>query len=152
MDNRKIPFTKEGFANLKKEFAELTQKRKEAVISLRTAREMGDLSENAAYKVARFELGNVDRRLRRLTFLLKMAVVPTEYKSDCIVFGSKVTLTEGDKKLEFTLVSDIESNPAKKKLSFKSPIGKAILGKQAGDKVVVNTPSGNKTFSVISID
>ena len=77
-----IPFTKAGYEKVKQDIEYYSTKRKKAVINLKTAREMGDLSENAAYKAARFELGNIDRQLRNLNYLLRFGVVTEEIRSD----------------------------------------------------------------------
>ncbi len=151
MGDQKIQFTKEGFEKIEKDFQNLTEKRKEAVSALRSAREMGDLSENGAYKAARWELGGIDRQLRRLSYLLKMASV-TETKNEGIVdFGRTITLDDGIKKFTFMLVNNVESNPSEGKLSTNSPIGRAIFGKRKGDTVHVNAPSGFKNYTIVEI-
>lgn len=149
---QKIQFTKEGYEKIQKDFSHLTEKRKEAVINLRTAREMGDLSENGAYKAARWELGGIDRQLRRLSYLLRMAKVYETNNNGFIDFGRKVTLFDGKSKLTFILVSSFESDPTQDKLSIESPIGKAIIGKRVGDMVRVTTPSGIITYTIDSIE
>lgn len=142
----KIPFTAEGFLKLKVELETLTKKRKEVLVSLQTAREMGDLSENAAYKAARFELGDVDRRLRKLNFLLRFCEVKKPVINGVAGFGNNVIIDDCGKELNFTLVSMYESDPSRHKLSIQSPLGKAILGKHAGDKVIVNAPQGKMVY------
>jgi len=148
---KEIFFTKDGFAKMEKDFASLTQKRKEVVVRLQTAREMGDLSENGAYQAARFELSSVDRELGRLKYLLRWGVVGRTKNNGLVDFGSSVTLKNGDKKLIFTMVSSFEADPAKQKLSLDSPLGKAIAGKCAGDKVAVDTPSGKTSYTIIKV-
>lgn len=144
-----IQFTKEGYQKIEKDMLELQKERKEAVIHLRTAREMGDLSENGAYQAARFELSGIDRQLRRLKYLLRFGTVTQVTNKGYIDFGSLVTLDDGKNKLTFTLVGGYESNPSQKKLSVSSPIGKAIMGKRVGDIVTVNAPAGLITYTII---
>ena len=146
-----IPFTKEGLAKLEEEFKDLTDGRQEILIRLQTAREMGDLSENGAYTAARFELGATDRRLRQLRYLLRFGKVYEGSASGTIGFGSSVTLACDGKQLTYTLVGKFESNPAKHKLSVDSPLGKAIVGKRMGEKVIVSAPAGTRTYSVVSV-
>lgn len=152
MKPRKIRFTEEGFAKIKKDFEVLTEKRKGAVISLRTAREMGDLSENGAYKAARFQLSDIDRELRRLKFLLRFGEVSEIKKDGSIRFGSRVTLKNGANQMVFTLVEGYESNPKQQKLSVFSPIGKAIVGKRAGDLVTVSAPQGLVNYTICEVE
>lgn len=149
---KKIQFTKEGFQKIQNDFQNLKDKRKEAVINLRTAREMGDLSENGAYKAARFELSSIDRQLRRLTFQMRFAQIVEPKSNGVIEFGSRVILDDGTKRLTFTLVNSYESNPLQQKLSVNSPIGKAIIGKRVGDVITVTSPSGNITYTIIQIE
>ena len=147
-----IPFTKAGYEKVKQDIEYYSTKRKKAVINLKTAREMGDLSENAAYKAARFELGNIDRQLRNLNYLLRFGVVTEEIRSDIVSFGSRVTLDNGTKKLTFNLVGGNESNPEEHKLSIYSPIGKAIMNKRVGDTVYVTAPMGQIKYTVVTVD
>ncbi|MCJ7740204.1 transcription elongation factor GreA [Candidatus Microgenomates bacterium] len=147
-----IRFTQEGYQKIEKDILKLQEERKEAVVNLRTAREMGDLSENGAYKAARFELGGIDRQLRRLKYLLRFGTVAQITNKGCIDFGSLVTLSDGKNELTFTLVGEYESNPAQKKLSVSSPIGKAIMGKRTGDTVTVNTPTGTINYTIVNFE
>lgn len=147
-----IPFTKEGYETVKKDIETYGEKRKKAVINLRTAREMGDLSENAAYKAARFELGNIDRQLRHLKFLLRFGVVTQETKGNKVDFGRTVTLDNGKAHLTFSLVGGYESDPSEGKLSIRSPIGRAVLHKKVGDIVYVNAPMGQIKYTIVSIN
>lgn len=148
---KKIPFTKEGFQKVKLDFLSLTEKRKSVVISLQTAREMGDLSENGAYKAARFELSATDRKLRRLKYLLRFGIVTDIKNNGSVDFGRLVSVDDGTKRLTFTLVGSFESDPAKQKLSIASPLGKALLGKKVGDRVVVTAPIGQTVYTVTEI-
>lgn len=146
-----IFFTKEGYSKMEKDFAALNQKRKEVLVRLQAAREMGDLSENGAYQGARFELSSIDRELGRLKYLLRWGVVKQSKNNGIVDFGSTVTLQKGDQRLTFTLVSSYESDPQKNKLSIDSPLGQALSGKRKGDRITVKTPSGETIYTVISL-
>lgn len=152
MQPKIIKFTREGYQKLEADWQTLTEKRKGTVVSLRTAREMGDLSENGAYKAARFELSDIDRRLRRLKFLLRFGQIAEVKNTGVVGFGSRVTLDDGQKQMTFTLVEGYESDPKQQKLSVFSPIGKAIVGKRAGDKVIVTAPAGQTTYTIVNFE
>lgn len=152
MNISRIRLTQEGYDTAKRDLEVLLNKRKGAVVNLQTAREMGDLSENGAYKAARFELSGIDREIRRLKFLLRVGIVREVTNKGYIDFGSVVTLDDGKNKITFTLVSGYESNPAENKLSLTSPIGKAVMGKRIGDTVTVHAPAGAKTYKIINFE
>ncbi len=149
---RTIQFTESGFQKIKEDHARLSEKRKEVLVSLQTAREMGDLSENGAYKAARFELVSTDRELRRLNFLIRFGKVGLINHTDIIGFGSTVTLKNSDHTMTFMLVEGYESNPSEHKLSIFSPLGKVLVGKRKGDTVVVSAPSGQKSYTVERVE
>jgi len=144
-----ISFTQKGFEDLKKEKETLALQRKDAVIDLRKAREMGDLSENGYYKAARFKLTSIDRQIRMVTMLLREASVPLVVKKDTIDIGCQVTIDDGKERKEYYLVGGYESNPGEGKLSVISPIGKALVGKKSGDTIHIVSPQGNRTLTVV---
>lgn len=152
MKPQKIQFTKSGYEKMEKNFSDLTEKRKSAVVQLRTTREMGDLSENGAYKAARFELTSIDRELRRLTYLLRMGEIVESKNLGLVDFGSKVTVKNENSSLTFTLVSGYESDPKQMRLSVYSPMGKAVLGKKAGEKAIVYAPQGEVVYTITKIE
>lgn len=143
-----IFFTKQGLEKVKREYDELILKRKDAVSTLKRAREMGDLSENGLYKAARFELGNIDRTLRRLSHFINKGVIASKPKGE-IGIGSKVTVIEGEKKKEFQIVGDFEANPTENKISSNSPLGKALMNMEAGQAVEIKTPGGKKSYKIL---
>lgn len=148
-----IPFTPEGYAAMEQKMADLTEKRKGAIIALRTARDMGDLSENGAYKAARFELSGIDRQLRKLTFQKRYAVViKAGVSSENVDFGSRITLSDAGNQMNITLVGSFEANPVEGKISITSPLGHALMGKRAGDTIVVSAPAGQRTYTITSIE
>lgn len=146
-----VPFTKEGYENLKVRQAELLAKREIVLVSLQRAREMGDLSENGAYTSAKFELGNTDRELKRLEFMIKYGQVVEPTGTDTIGFGNKVTVEIGGKEYTYTLVGTQESDPKLGKISLESPIGMALLGKKVGEKAVVVMPDRQIEYVVKKI-
>lgn len=134
------------------ELTKLIQQRKEVVERLKTAREMGDLSENGAYKYAKFELGNTSRRLREVRHILASAVIwrgPTA--RDQADFGAQVILENDQEHLEYLLVGPLEANPAQNKISLQSPLGSALQGKKVGQDIVVYTPRGQKKYTLLAI-
>lgn len=148
----KIPFTREAYEKLKNERLRLKQLREEVVVRLQAARELGDLSENGAYKYAKMELGNIGRQLRQIGYQLANGEVVEKHNSDGVIgFGSAVTVKSETKSLTFLLVSEYESNPAENKLSFNSPIGRAVMGKKAGDSVVVTLPAGQSSYTIVEV-
>jgi len=130
MDPKKIYLTKEGLSELKKEYDELTKgKRPEVLGRLSQARNLGDLSENAEYVVAKEELSFIDGRIDELEELLKQVEIITNHKSHSAVkLGSTVTLTVNGKKESFMVVGEWEADPKEKKISHESPLGKALIG------------------------
>lgn len=146
-----IPFTEDAYEKMRSNLKRLKQERIEIMERLKTAREMGDLSENGAYKYAKFELGNVSRQLRQIQHLLDNGYVKKGNKDTSIDFGSTVSLTDGKQKLIFTLVSEHESDLTKNKLSMEGPLGKALMGKVINDTITVEAPSGNTTYTITGI-
>lgn len=153
--NKQLPsiqVTKEYFEMSQHEFKRLSKYREEVLVRLQAAREKGDLSENGAYTAARFELSDTDRQLKRLRYLLRFGQAVKVTNTGRVGFGNKVTLSAGAKELAFTLVSKHESNPKKRKLSVDSPLGSALMGKEVGEKVIVNAPAGEIAYSIVSIE
>lgn len=155
MDEKKIYLTKEGLAELKREYDELTNKKRPDVLARVTqARNMGDLSENAEYVASREELTFIDGRIDELEIILKQAVVIREgvkTSNHAVKLGSTVTLHSNGKKEIFTVVGEWEADPTNKKISHESPLGKVLIGKKVGDKVQVQAPAGKLTYSVVAI-
>jgi len=147
-----IPFTKEAYQKMETDLDFHTQNREKIVVRLQTAREMGDLSENGAYKYAKFELGNTDREIRRLTHLLRYGQVIKSQTTGIIGFGNVVTVKNKDKQITFTLVSKFEADPAEQKLSSESPLGQAVQGKKQGDQISVPTPSGETKYTISKVE
>lgn len=133
-----IPLTAAFFAELKTKQAKLAQEKKELLVRLKDAREMGDLSENGAYKYAKIELGSVGKQLQQLAFLLQHGYVAEIFKSDVVGFGSTVTLESDDKTVEYRILSEYEADVAKGSISLKSPLGSLLIGKKIGETVTLD--------------
>ncbi len=154
-NSKKIYLTPKGLDDLKKEHDNLVKTRRgEVVERLSLAREMGDLSENAEYTAAREELAFIDGRIEELESLLKQVVVIEDaghHGGKVVDLGSKVTVTIKGKKEVFTLVGEWEADPADKKISHESPLGKALIGKTVGENIEVEAPVGKMVYTVVEI-
>lgn len=149
----KVLLTKEGLAELKKEYDELVQvKRPAGVVRLSAARELGDLSENSEYAAAKQDLSFIDGRILELEEILHGARVITSHKKGQVDVGCKVTLHIDGKKEMFTVVGEWEADPNEKKISHESPLGKALMGKKVGEKVEVEAPAGKILYKILHIE
>jgi len=147
----RTPFTKQGYQDLVKEKADLTKSRIDAVVNLKTAREMGDLSENAAYKVARSKLSSVDRRLRFLTKILDHAYIMKVDFKGVVDVGCLVTVETNKGEQTYQIVNSHESDIANGKISYYSPVGRALIGKRVNDVVEIATPNGKIIYKINEI-
>lgn len=151
-----IPFTSDKYKEMKNKVKQLESEKELVMQRLVEARAMGDLSENGAYKYAKFELGNIGRQLKRFKGLLAQGFVApknTGLKGK-IDFGSVVTVQKQDaskKEITFTIVSEHESDPSMGKISYSSPLGKELIRKKVGDVAIVQTPVGETRFIIINI-
>jgi len=151
--NHKILMTKDGLAELKAELDELVKVKRPAVVTrLSDARDLGDLSENSEYAAAKQDLAFIDGRIVELEDILHGAKVIANHKKDQVDVGSKVTLHVGNKKEMFTLVGEWEADPASKKISHSSPLGKALLGKKVGETAEVEAPAGKILYKIVHIE
>ncbi len=150
---QKVVITREGLAELKHEYEDLLNiKRPEVVARLAAARGQGDLSENSEYAAARQDLAFIDGRIVELEVVINEAKVIANHSKSKIDVGCKVTLHVNGKKDIFTIVGEWEADPTQKKISRSSPLGKALLGKKAGDKVEVEAPVGKILYKIVHID
>ena len=153
---QEIYLTAEGAARLKAELEELKgPKREEMARRLRSAIQMGDLSENADYHKAKEDQGFMEGRIQELERILKYAKIIDQdgLPTDIIQGGSRVTVQEGDDPAEtYFLVGATEADPRNGKISNESPIGRALLGGHVGDEVVVSTPGGEIRLKIIKIE
>jgi len=153
-DDQKVYVTAEGLQKLKIEYTELTTvKRKEVAEKLARARELGDLSENAAWDQARADQSFIEGRIQELEDIIKnAAIVAIDGKGGSEVkIGSKVRVhIDGDEE-EFTIVGPPEANPQQRLISHESPLGQALLGKKVGEKVEVEAPVGTISYKIMDI-
>lgn len=144
--------TKEGLLKLKQELEHLEKvKRKEVAEKLGQAVSQGDLSENAGYDSARDEQEFVERRIKELKSIINQAKIIGSEKSSKVQIGSFVLLSSKEGKEEFQIVGSEEADILNKKISFLSPLGKALLNNQEGQIVKINTPDGEKEYKIIKI-
>ncbi len=148
---KRIPFTKAGYQKILDEKAKLLAERPDAVEHLHKAREMGDLSENGYYKAARARLSGIDGTLRRLERLVRLGRVVETTANDSVGFGNTVTISDGTKTYEYTVVGGYESDPTHNTVSHISPIGKALMYKKVGDEITVVAPKGIKKYTILAI-
>lgn len=145
--------TKEGLDQLKKEYAELVNvKRPEMVKRLSDARDLGDLAENSEYASAKQDLAFIDGRILELEEIIRGAKVVTSHGKKQVDVGCSVTLHLNGKKEVFTVVGEWEADPANKKISHSSPLGKSLLGKKVGDQVEVEAPAGKILYKILHIE
>ncbi|MFR8085295.1 MAG: transcription elongation factor GreA [Faecalimonas sp.] len=154
MDKKNI-LTYQGLKKLEDELQELkVVRRKEVAAKIKEAREQGDLSENAEYDAAKDEQRDIKPASKTLKNLKNAeVVVEEEVDLDKISIGCNVKILdiEFDEELEYKIVGSTEANSLKGKISNESPVGKALLGKQVGDIVKVETPGGEFEYKVLSI-
>jgi transcription elongation factor GreA len=144
--------TSEGIAELKAELANLINQRKPIAERIRSAREFGDLSENAEYTSALNEQERTESRISELEHILQNVQLITKPKAGGKVqLGSKVTLKGHGQTKEFQVVGTVEADPLSGKISDESPIGQALLGKKVDDEVEIKTPAESATYKIVSI-
>jgi transcription elongation factor GreA len=151
----KVPMTKAGHAAVETELKKLKSIERPAIIkAIAEAREHGDLSENAEYHSAREKHSFIEGRVKDLEGILSLAeVIDPASLSGFIKFGATVTLVDEDTDEEKTwqIVGEHEANIEKSLLNIRSPIARALIGKDEGDSVEVKTPGGQKSYEVVSI-
>ena len=154
----KEPITVNGLNNLKAELENLKNiQRPKVVEAIAEARSHGDLKENAEYHAAKEQQGLIEGRVLIINDLIARANVIDVTKIENngrVIFGSTVKLKdlETDKKINYKLVGQDEADIKKNLIFFKSPIGQALVGKDKGEMVTVNTPSGEKNFEILDVE
>lgn len=146
-----IPLTAAFYQQQKDKLAQLLKTKRELQVRLKDAREMGDLSENGAYKYAKIELGSIGKQLQQVDFLLKHGFVAQPTHSSSIGFGSVVTLGTGKGQVVYTILSEYEANPSHGSISLKSPLGKLLIDKKVGDEVVLEQPGRSMAYTILSV-
>lgn len=151
----KIPLTRAGYAALNDELKTLKSVERPAVIkAIAEAREHGDLSENAEYHAAREKQSFIEGRVKELEGIIGLAdVIDTSKLSGTVKFGAHVTLVDEDTEEEKTyqIVGEPEADIERGLLNVKSPLARALIGKEEGDSVEVRTPGGERSYEVTAI-
>lgn len=155
MTRERIPITREGLEALRREYEYLVKHRRPEIARvIQEAREHGDIRENAAYDAAKHDQAFIEGRIREIEELLKRVELieePTDGDRSVVRVGSTVTI-EIDGEIEtYTIVGAIEAKPSAGRISNQSPVGKALLGRRAGDTVTIETPNGKITARILEV-
>ena len=158
MENtKKTLYTEEGYNNLVEELRYLKDVRiPEIKVAIADARAFGDLSENSEYDEAKNEQAHVAERIATLEELISNAVIidESEIKEDIINLGSTVTVYDYDmeEEVEYSIVGTNEVDPMRGRISDRSPIGSAMMGKGVGEEFTVNSPAGELKFKILKVE
>ncbi|MGM0584439.1 MAG: transcription elongation factor GreA [Pseudomonadota bacterium] len=152
----KVPMTARGHAALDAELKKLKSEERPAVIrAIAEAREHGDLSENAEYHAAREKQSFIEGRIQEIeAYLSRADVIDPSRLSGPIKFGATVTLVDEDTDEEKTyqIVGETEADIGNGRLNLKSPLARALIGKEEGDEVEVMTPGGGKAYEIVKVE
>ena len=149
-----VYLTQEGLEELKKELDVLINvKRPENIESIKEARALGDLSENAEYDAARNEQAQIEARIKQLEKMLENVSIITEVSTDTVGIGNTVSIkyVDDDEEDEYKIVGSQEADPFESKISNESPIAKALFEHKVGDIVTVESPNGSYEVEIIEI-
>ena len=155
MASDKVPMLAEGHRQLTEEVKRLKLERPEVIDAIEEARAHGDLSENAEYHAAKERQGQIEAMIADLEDRLSRALIidPTTLSGDKVVFGATVTLVdEEDKEVRYQLVGQQEADARVGRISYNSPLGRALIGREVGDEVEVTTPAGDRYYEVAKIE
>lgn len=156
MAEKEVILTPEGLIKLEQELENLKGvKRREVAERIKQAIEFGDISENSEYEDAKNEQAFIEGRILTLEKMLRNAKIiePVESQTNVVHIGAKIGLKDmeyGDE-FDYTIVGSAEADPLNNRISFESPVGKAILGKQEGEVVEVNVPAGRLKYKIMSV-
>lgn len=153
---QKFPVTEKGFKEITAKLLELkTKERPEIIKAISTARELGDLSENAEYKAAREKQSFIEGKIQELEDKIARSEVIdiSKLSGDTVKFGATIQLVDidTDKEILYQIVGEYESDLQNKKISITSPLAKALIGKSKGDVVEVNAPTGIKEYEILDV-
>ena len=152
----KVPMLAEGHRKLSEQVRHLKQVERPAIVeAIEAARAHGDLSENAEYHAAKERQGQVEATIADIEDQLSRAIVidPTTLSGDKVVFGATVTLADEDKKkVKYQLVGQVEADAKDGRISYNSPLGRALIGREKGDEVEVSTPSGDRYYEISKVE
>jgi transcription elongation factor GreA len=154
--SEEIHLTTKGKEKIDRELEHLIKiEREEIKIAIQEARELGDLKENAEYHAAKEKQSHIEGRIAELQGIVAKAKIidVSKIKSEIVVFGATVTILDVNKDEEQTiqLVGHEESDSKSGKISYKSPVGKALIGKSEGDDVIVKAPKGDIEYQIVTI-
>jgi transcription elongation factor GreA len=157
LNEREVLVSAEGLKKLEMELEHLkTVRRAEVAERIKQAREFGDISENAEYDYAKNEQGLIEARIQSLENMLRNARVVDGSQEDSshVHLGSKVRVMDEQarEEEEYVVVGSAEADPVQNRISIESPVGKALLGAQAGDRVEVSVPMGRIVLTVVAVD
>lgn len=152
MAKKEIIVTQEGLDKLKSELHDLVNvRRPEVVIRIKTAKELGDLSENAEYTSAKEDQSFIEGKIQELEQTIKIAKVVNSKHTNSVGIGTTVEVdVEGDV-FSIQIVGETESDPEQGKISVDSPVATALMGRKVSDKVTVQTPDGEIIYRIISL-
>lgn len=151
----KVPMLAEGYEQLTADLKQLRAERPKIVDAIEEARAHGDLSENAEYHAAKERQGQVEAQIADIEDRVSRAQIidPATLSGDRIVFGATVTLlNDEDKPVRYQIVGQTEADAKKGRISYNSPLGRALIGKRVGDEIEVTVPSGDKFYLVDKIE
>lgn len=150
-----IPISTVGFEELKKELEKLKGERPEVIQAIAEAREEGDLKENAGYDAARERQGMLEARISYIEERMSRfnVIDPAELGGDIVTFGATVEIEDMDTEevKTYTLLGPDEADLARGSISVLSPVARAMLGKEAGDEVVVDAPRGKIEYEILTV-
>jgi transcription elongation factor GreA len=155
MASEKVPMLAEGFRQLEDELKRLKTERPLVEDAIEEARAHGDLSENAEYHAAKERQGQIEAHIADIEDRLARALVidPTTLSGDKVVFGATVSLIDEDEKpVRYQLVGQQEADARVGRISYNSPLGRALIGRQVGEEVEVTTPSGDRYYEIAQIE
>lgn len=151
---KQFHLTQQGVDELKEELNELVGLRSEIADRIKTAREFGDLAENAEYSSSRQDQERNEARIAELEHILaNVQVIAATKQSGKVVLGSVVKLKSSDNKVtkQFQVVGTVEADPLEGKISDESPIGRVLIGKKEGERVEIQTPAETATYTIVDI-
>lgn len=151
----RVPMLAEGYEKLTADLNALRKERPKIVDAIEEARAHGDLSENAEYHAAKERQGQVEAQIAELEDKVSRAQIidPTTLSGDRVVFGATVTvLDEDDKEHRYQIVGQAESDAKKGRISYDSPLGRALIGRSLGDEVEVTVPSGDRSYLIEKVE
>jgi len=151
----KMPMLAEGYNMLTVELQRLKKERPQIIDSIEEARAHGDLSENAEYHAAKERQGQVEAMIADIEDRLSRALVidPTTLSGDKVVFGATVHLVDEDEKpVKYQIVGQTEADAKSGRISYSSPLGRALIGRRVDDEVEVTVPSGDRYYVVSGIE